>query len=158
MPPAGRQLSRAPSSPPGSAEASRWSHTAIGRQREVIRPPVVVVVEPAEMRERDDVARIWWLNGSWSRALPGQRQMRSRRVIVRHVGAKDATQMSFVENDVVVEALSPNRSTARRRDSGRGCALQAHEVQSPVMATATKPNQQSRTESCVVSGNGQCEA
>src|SRR4029077_17860480 len=34
------------------------------------------------------------------------------------------------------------------------CALQAHGIQSPVMATAAKPNQQPCTESCVVSGNG----
>ena len=39
-----------------------------------------------------------------------------------------------------------------------GCALQAHEIQSPEMAAAAKPNQQPRTKSCVVSGNGHCEA
>ena len=39
-----------------------------------------------------------------------------------------------------------------------GCALQAHEIQLPVMAAAVKHSQQLRTESCVVSGNGHCEA
>ena len=39
-----------------------------------------------------------------------------------------------------------------------GCALQAHEIQSPEMAAAAKPNQQPCTKSCVVSGNGHCEA
>ena len=39
-----------------------------------------------------------------------------------------------------------------------GCALQAHEVQSPEMAAVAKPSQQLRTESCVVVGNGHCEA
>jgi hypothetical protein len=39
-----------------------------------------------------------------------------------------------------------------------GCALQAHEIQLPEMATAAKPSQRPRTESCVVSGNGHCEA
>ena len=39
-----------------------------------------------------------------------------------------------------------------------GCALQAHETLSPGMATAVKPSRQPRTESCVVSGNGPCEA
>ena len=38
------------------------------------------------------------------------------------------------------------------------CALQAHEVQQSEMAAAVKPSQQPRTESCVVSGNGHCEA
>jgi hypothetical protein len=41
--------------------------------------------------------------------------------------------------------------------SGR-CALKAHETMSPEMAAAVKPSRQPRTESCVVSGNGLCEA
>jgi hypothetical protein len=42
--------------------------------------------------------------------------------------------------------------------SVRGCALKAHEVQFPEMETAAKPSSQPRTESCVMSGNGHCEA
>jgi hypothetical protein len=38
------------------------------------------------------------------------------------------------------------------------CALQAHEIQQPEMAAPAKPSQQLGTESCVVSGNGHCEA
>ena len=51
----------------------------------------------------------------------------------------------------------PVRETARtfRR---AGCALKAHETMSPGMATAVEPSRQPRTESCVVSGNGPCEA
>ena len=39
-----------------------------------------------------------------------------------------------------------------------GCALQARRTQLPEMAAAAKPSEQPRTESCVVSGNGHCEA
>jgi hypothetical protein len=39
-----------------------------------------------------------------------------------------------------------------------GCALKAYETMSPEMATAVKLSRQPRTESCVVSGNGRCEA
>ena len=39
-----------------------------------------------------------------------------------------------------------------------GCALQAHEIQLPEMAVAVELSQLLRTESCVVSGNGHCEA
>ncbi len=39
-----------------------------------------------------------------------------------------------------------------------GCALQAHEIQQPEVAALVKPSQQPGTESCVVSGNGHCEA
>mgnify|MGYP005638109061 CR=1 FL=1 len=69
----------------------------------------VLVVESAEMRKSDDVARVRRVNGSWLRALLAQRQMSSRRVVVRHVGAKHTIQMSLVENDVVVETVSPDR-------------------------------------------------
>jgi hypothetical protein len=39
-----------------------------------------------------------------------------------------------------------------------GCALKAHGVQLPEMATAAKLSSQPRTESCVMSGDGHCEA
>jgi hypothetical protein len=38
------------------------------------------------------------------------------------------------------------------------CALKAHEVQLSEMAAAVKSSQQLCTESCVVAGNGPCEA
>ena len=38
------------------------------------------------------------------------------------------------------------------------CALQAHEIQSPEMAAVAEPSRQPRTESCVVVGDGHCEA
>ena len=39
-----------------------------------------------------------------------------------------------------------------------GLCLEAYEVQSPEMETAAKSSQQPRTESCVMTGNGHCEA
>ena len=39
-----------------------------------------------------------------------------------------------------------------------GCALQAHGIQLSEMAAAVKHSQQLLTESCVVAGNGHCEA
>jgi hypothetical protein len=39
-----------------------------------------------------------------------------------------------------------------------GCAVQVRRTLSPEMAAAVKPSEQPRTESCVVSGNGHCEA
>jgi hypothetical protein len=41
---------------------------------------------------------------------------------------------------------------------GGGCALKAHEIQSPEMATPAKSSSQPGTESCVVSGNAHHEA
>ena len=39
-----------------------------------------------------------------------------------------------------------------------GCALEAHEIQSSEMTAVAKPSQEPCTESCVVVGNGHCEA
>ncbi|MCU1296599.1 MAG: hypothetical protein JWO91_877, partial [Acidobacteriaceae bacterium] len=39
-----------------------------------------------------------------------------------------------------------------------GCALKAHGIQSPEMEAAAKLSEQPRTKSCVVPGNGHCEA
>jgi hypothetical protein len=39
-----------------------------------------------------------------------------------------------------------------------GCALQVRSTQPSEMAVAAKPSEQPRTESCVASGNGRCEA
>jgi hypothetical protein len=39
-----------------------------------------------------------------------------------------------------------------------GCALQVRPTQPPEVAAAVKPSEQLRTESCVASGTGRCEA
>ena len=63
--------------------------------------------------------------------------------------------------DIVTLATERARQTGIAGAVGQiveGCALQAHEIQLPEMAAAAKPNQQPRTKSCVVSGDGHCEA
>ena len=39
-----------------------------------------------------------------------------------------------------------------------GLCLEAHGIQSPEMETAAKPSSQPRTKSCVMFGDGHCEA
>ena len=46
----------------------------------------------------------------------------------------------------------------RSSGSAEGCALKAHGIQSPEMATPAKLSVQPGTESCVVSGNEHHEA
>jgi hypothetical protein len=46
----------------------------------------------------------------------------------------------------------------RRTGSAERCALKTHGVQSPEMETAAKPSPQPRTKSCVMPGDGHCEA
>jgi len=54
----------------------------------------------------------------------------------------------------------PEEPTAGNLHGGvrEGCALKAQGIQSPEMEAAAKPSSQPRTKSCVVSGNGHCEA
>jgi hypothetical protein len=54
----------------------------------------------------------------------------------------------------------PEEPTAGNLHGGvrEGCALKARGNQSPEMEAAAKPSSQPRTKSCVVSGNGHCEA
>ena len=50
------------------------------------------------------------------------------------------------------------RHGAKTYGSSTGCALEAHGVQPPEMEAAAKPSSQPRTKSCVMSGDGHCEA
>jgi hypothetical protein len=52
----------------------------------------------------------------------------------------------------------PYELRGSRTDLLRVAPWKAHGVRSPEMVTAAKPSQQPRTESCVVPGNGHCEA
>jgi hypothetical protein len=69
----------------------------------------------------------------------------------------------------MIDVLFPTTSTVNIVPSGctrmkgsvrirAGCALKAHGIQLPEMETAAKHSSQLRTESCVMSGNGHCEA
>jgi hypothetical protein len=51
-----------------------------------------------------------------------------------------------------------SRMRRRARTDLCGLRLETHEVQSPEMEAAVKPSSQPRTKSCVMSGDGHCEA
>jgi hypothetical protein len=58
------------------------------------------------------------------------------------------------------QGVTPEEPTAGNLHGGvrEGCALKAYGIQSFEIMTAAKLSSQPRTESCVVSGNGHCEA
>jgi hypothetical protein len=70
------------------------------------------------------------------------------------MGARDK---GMLDSQAVNQVGEPDAGKPHVRFDER-CALQAHGIESPEMVTAAKPSQQPRTESCVVSGNGPCEA
>ena len=54
--------------------------------------------------------------------------------------------------------LQKSRMRKPARTDLCGLRLEAHGIQSPEMETAVKPSSQPRTKSCVMSGDGHCEA
>ena len=64
------------------------------------------MMQTADMWEGDDRSQVRLLDRSWFWALFVQRKMRSRRMIVRKVGAKKSLEMKFVEDDNVIDALA----------------------------------------------------
>ena len=64
------------------------------------------MMQAADVWEGDDRSQVRLLDRPWFWALFIQRKMRSRRVIVRTVGAKKSLEMRSVEDDDMVEALA----------------------------------------------------
>jgi len=92
----------------------------------------VAVMDPAHLWMRDYVTQFGRLNRTAIRGVAMQRAMGSRSVVVRYVAPKHPQEMSFVEDDDVVEALPtdgadqtlavgvlPGRSRCRQRS----CAM-----------------------------------
>ena len=66
------------------------------------------MMEAADMGNGHDISLIWWLNRSRYRTLLIERQVRSRLMIVAGVGLQDFSQMPLIENDDMIQALSPD--------------------------------------------------
>jgi hypothetical protein len=70
--------------------------------------PFVAVVQTADFGSRHDAAN--QLDNAFRRRILVEREVRPRPLVVRNVGPKDATKMSLIENDDVVQALAANRA------------------------------------------------
>jgi hypothetical protein len=64
------------------------------------------MMQSTDFRKGNDPALLWRHSRSWFRTILGQRQMRATPVIVFEIGFKDSAQMSFVENNHVIQAVS----------------------------------------------------
>ena len=108
---------------------------------------------------RFNVTNIWRRTLNW-RGQKGKVTWRAYDRAAKSMASQAGYHASMAETCASpsnTQGGSPVREF-RSHGSGAGCALKAHETMSPGMATAVKPSRQPRTESCVVSGNGPCEA
>src|SRR2546430_17448413 len=72
--------------------------------------PFVSVMETADLRDSYDPSKFWRLHRPRYRRVLTQREVRSRFVIIRHERLHTPVQRGFVENDHVVQTLTPDRS------------------------------------------------
>src|SRR6266404_6000095 len=70
--------------------------------------PAVLVMETAEGRSRYDPTE--QLDWSMDRSVLAQRQMSASLIIVGHIRPQDSPQVSFPEDDHIVEAFPPDRA------------------------------------------------
>jgi hypothetical protein len=61
--------------------------------------------ESTDQGQFDDVAAVGWLDGAWFRAILFQRPVRAMPVIIAQVFSEYPAQVSFVEDDDVVQTF-----------------------------------------------------
>ncbi len=64
------------------------------------------MMQSADHRFRADWPELWWLNGPRPRTIRLQSEMSSILIIVSDVFLEHASQMPFIENDCVIEAVT----------------------------------------------------
>jgi group II intron reverse transcriptase/maturase len=111
----------------------------------------------ALQRFRLEVERVWikWLRRRSQRAHFNWDY--AYRLLARYSLPPARIVHSYLRRAAKPLSEEPDALVAHVRICG-GCALQAHGIQQPEMAVLVKPSQEPGTESCVVSGNGRCEA
>ncbi len=68
----------------------------------------VAMMEPADLRQSDNLAFIGRLDRTGQRAVHLKRQMSATSIVVRDVPSKNLPQMGFAEHNHMVEAFTPN--------------------------------------------------
>ncbi len=102
----GRMCRRVHGDPGGVLIATR--ETSSGTQRCSGREPLVPMMEPADLWKRHDLSGSAGLYRSPGGGVLGQRKMRSGSVVIIEVRNKDPPQMSFIQDDHVVQAFAPH--------------------------------------------------
>lgn len=69
----------------------------------------VVVVQPADLREGDDLAFARRLDLSWLGCILVQAQVRAPSMIIGEIALQQAMQVTLAQNDYMVEAFAAER-------------------------------------------------
>ena len=74
------------------------------------------MVQTADFGNLQDPARLGELNGSDVGGILAEREVRASLVIVREVPGQDATQMSFAQDEDMIQALASDRADEPLRE------------------------------------------
>ncbi len=74
------------------------------------RESFVAVMEPADLWESDDPARARMLHAAGFGAILCERQVCAAPMVIVAIGLENLPQMSFVQDNYVVQVLSSDRS------------------------------------------------
>ncbi len=72
--------------------------------------PPVAMMKTSNLWKGNNFACFGGLDWPWHWTVLAQRKVRARLVIVFQIGSENAPQVQFTQNDVVIKALSPDRS------------------------------------------------
>ena len=64
------------------------------------------MMQTTDLRERDYLARSGWVYRSALRTILGEREMRSRLVVIVKVRRQHAAQVTLIEDDEVIETFA----------------------------------------------------
>jgi hypothetical protein len=111
---------RIPASPDPDVDGARDPSQAVVGSEVSSGDTLVPMMESAEVRNRHDPLLGRGLEGAGVRAVLVQRLMGARGIVVGQVGPQQPVEVPRVQDQEVVEALSPDRSAhARRSGTGR---------------------------------------
>src|ERR1019366_1765960 len=126
--------------PPLRRDTQKWySKWLCWRKTRSRCDPCVAMMEPAELRHRDDAAHRRRLDIASHRRVAPERHVGAVRVVIRNICTKNPTQVVFAENDHVVDDLPTRgadpslREPVLPRGPGRDSQLGKAEVVDPAV-------------------------
>src|SRR5215475_3033971 len=82
----------------------------IRRARRRSGDPLVAIMEPANLRNRDDPATWRGFYDSWLGTVVVERLVWPRGLVVTEVAAEEPAEMSLVQDEAMIQALTADRS------------------------------------------------